>query len=180
MRGTRFLVATAAAAALIVGAATVGGATSTADDTGDAEAGGQGFSRLFGALLTGSAEVPGPGDPDGAAAVVIRINLPAGRICVIGFDTNQIDEPTLFHIHEGDATVAGPVVVDFVPLLPSGLGCVQGGRQAGPGHRPEPGRLLLQRPQPGLHGRRGPGHARRRSSRPPTRQTTSPSVGRLR
>ncbi len=127
MRGTRFLVATAAAAALIVGAATVGGATSTADDTGDAEAGGQGFSRLFGALLTGSAEVPGPGDPDGAAAVVIRINLPAGRICVIGFDTNQIDEPTLFHIHEGDATVAGPVVVDFVPLLPSGLGCVRAG-----------------------------------------------------
>ena len=37
MRGTRFLVATAAAAALIVGAATVGGATSTADDTADAE-----------------------------------------------------------------------------------------------------------------------------------------------
>jgi hypothetical protein len=123
MRGTRFLVATAAAAALIAGAATVGAATSTADDEADS----RGFSRLFGALLTGAAEVPGPGDPDGAAQVVIRVNLPAGRICVIGFDTNQIDPPTLFHIHEGDATVAGPVVVDFVPLLPSGLGCVRAG-----------------------------------------------------
>ena len=148
MRRTRFLVATAAAAALIVGAATVGGATSTADDTGDAEAGGQGFSRLFGALLTGSAEVPGPGDPDGSAAVVIRINLPAGRICVIGFATNQIDEPTLFHIHAGDATVAGPVVVDFVPLLPSGLGCVKAGGKLARAIVAEPGRLLLQRPQP--------------------------------
>jgi hypothetical protein len=123
MRGTRFLVATAAAAALIAGAATVGGATSTADDEADS----RGFSRLFGALLTGAAEVPGPGDPDGAAQAVVRINLPAGRVCVIGFDTNQIDPPTLFHIHEGDATVAGPVVVDFVPLLPSGLGCVRAG-----------------------------------------------------
>jgi hypothetical protein len=123
MRGTRFLVATAAAAALIAGAATVGGATSTADDEADSG----GFSRLFGALLTGAAEVPGPGDPDGAAQAVVRINLPAGRVCVIGFDTNQIDPPTLFHIHEGDATVAGPVVVDFTPLLPSGLGCVRAG-----------------------------------------------------
>jgi hypothetical protein len=127
MRGTRFLVATAAAAALIVGAATVGGATSTADETADAEAGRHGFSRLFGALLTGAAEVPGPGDADGAAAAVVRINLPSGRICVIGFDTNQIDDPTLFHIHEGVATVPGPVVVDFTHLLPTGLGCVKAG-----------------------------------------------------
>ncbi len=127
MRGTRFLVATAAAAVLIVGAATVGGATSAADGTTDAEAEEHGFSRLFGALMTGAAEVPGPGDPDGAGMAVIRINLPAGRICVLGFDTNQIDDPTLFHIHVGDATVAGPVVVDFTHLLPSGIGCVKAG-----------------------------------------------------
>ena len=44
---------------------------------------------------------------------------------MIGFATNNIATPTLFHIHQGAAGVAGPVVVDFVPLLPGGVGCVR-------------------------------------------------------
>ncbi len=31
---------------------------------------------------------------------------------------------TLFHIHKGGPTENGMVVVNFTPLLPSGLGCV--------------------------------------------------------
>ena len=120
MRRTRFLVATAVAGALLVGAATAGvTGSASADDDRDA------VTRQFGALLTGAAEVPGPGDMDGAAAVVIQTKAGSNQICVIAFATNQIADPTLFHIHQGSPTVAGPVVVDFVPLLPSGLGCVK-------------------------------------------------------
>jgi hypothetical protein len=124
MRRTRFLVATLAAAALLAGAATAGVAGSASADD-DNENNGVGPAKQFGALLTGVAEVPGPGDMDGAAAVVIRTRAGSNQICVIAFATNQIDTPTLFHIHQGDPTVAGPVVVDFVPLLPSGIGCVK-------------------------------------------------------
>ena len=136
MRHTRFLVATAAAAALLVGAATAGAASSgrpsgavlaaNGDDPDDDR---DGRTFLFGALLTGSAEVPGPGDDDGSAAALVRIRPSTGRVCVLGFAHHQIDEPTLFHIHAGTADVAGPVVVDFVPLLPSGIGCVNVDRQ---------------------------------------------------
>ncbi|HET9602012.1 MAG TPA: CHRD domain-containing protein [Acidimicrobiales bacterium] len=121
MRRTRFLVATVAAAALLAGATTVGVAGNAAADDDD----GEGAARQFGALLTGAAEVPGPGDMDGAAAVVVRTRAGSNQVCVTAFATNQIDPPTLFHIHEGDPTVAGPVVVDFVPLLPAGVGCVK-------------------------------------------------------
>jgi len=121
MRRTRFLVATAAAAALVAGAATAGIAGSASADDDDRDA----VTVQFGALLTGAAEVPGPGDMDGAAAVVARTKAGSNQICVIAFATNQIADPTLFHIHQGGPTVAGPVVVDFVPLLPSGLGCVK-------------------------------------------------------
>jgi hypothetical protein len=137
MRHTRFLVATAAAAALLVGAATAGAASSgrpsgavlasNGDDPDGDDRDGRTF--LFGALLTGSAEVPGPGDDDGSAAALVRIRPSTGRVCVLGFAHHQIAEPTLFHIHAGTADVAGPVVVDFVPLLPSGIGCVNVDRQ---------------------------------------------------
>jgi hypothetical protein len=120
MRRTRFLVATAASAILIMAAATAGAsASSNGDDDRD------GSSRLFGALLTGAAEVPGPGDMDGAAAVAARVNPSEGRVCVVAFAINQIADPTLFHIHQGAPDVAGPIVVDFVPLLPAGTGCVK-------------------------------------------------------
>ena len=125
MRGIRFLVATAAAAALLAGAATAGVAGSASADDDSENNNGVGPAKQFGALLTGAAEVPGPGDMDGAAAVVIRTRAGSNQICVIAFATNQIATPTLFHIHQGDPTVAGPIVVDFVPLLPSGIGCVK-------------------------------------------------------
>jgi hypothetical protein len=43
---------------------------------------------------------------------------------VLAFATGPIADPTLFHIHRGAPGVAGPIVVDFVPLLPGGTGSV--------------------------------------------------------
>lgn len=67
--------------------------------------------RPLGANLTGAAEVPGPGDPDGAGAASLRLNQGQGEICyelwVLGIQLPA----RAAHIHVGDASVAGPVVV---------------------------------------------------------------------
>lgn len=60
--------------------------------------------------LTGEAEAPGPGDPDGTGTAFLRVNPGQERICyeltVMGI------EPALAaHIHEAPAGEPGPVVV---------------------------------------------------------------------
>jgi hypothetical protein len=78
--------------------------------------------RAF-AELTGPNEVPGPGDPDGRGVGIVDIHS-KGRVCVnLAYD--EIKRPFGFHIHRGTATEAGPVVVEFSHLLPSGDGCVE-------------------------------------------------------
>jgi hypothetical protein len=63
------------------------------------------------ATLTGEAEVPGPGDPDGSGHANIRINYGQGRLCW-GIRVSNITLPAAAaHIHWGPAGVAGPVVV---------------------------------------------------------------------
>jgi hypothetical protein len=65
------------------------------------------------ANLSGAAEVPDPGDPDGAGSAFLVVDPDAGTICPVLIEFVGIAEPTLAHIHEGAATVAGPVVVDL-------------------------------------------------------------------
>jgi hypothetical protein len=77
----------------------------------------------FGALLIGENEVPGPGDGNGAAAVLVRLNVDTRRVCLIGFDQDDLARITGFHIHRGNPSVAGPVVIDLTSTLGSG-GCV--------------------------------------------------------
>ena len=49
--------------------------------------------------LTGEAEVPGPGDPDGKGNGVVRVDRSSGQICVV--ITTHGTEPLLAgHIHE--------------------------------------------------------------------------------
>ena len=78
------------------------------------------------ATLTGAAEVPGPGDPDGAGTAQVRLRLGQGQICAT-LSVSNVTLPALAaHIHSGVAGVAGPVVVTLVTPDADGnvSGCV--------------------------------------------------------
>ena len=62
------------------------------------------------ATLTGAAEVPGPGDPDGSGRAEISMVDAADRVCYEIWVSN-IATPTAAHIHRGATGVAGPPVI---------------------------------------------------------------------
>ena len=65
-------------------------------------------------MLTGDAEVPGPGDPDGSGLARITLNQGLRKVC---FDLEVFDIEPAFaaHIHRGAAGENGPVVVTLGP-----------------------------------------------------------------
>ncbi len=77
--------------------------------------------RPLSAELTGAAEVPGPGDPDGSGFATVTLNQGLGEVC---WDVtfSDIADPFAAHIHVGAADAFGPVVVTLTP----GSGCVDG------------------------------------------------------
>lgn len=72
--------------------------------------------RKLSATLTGAAEVPGPGDPDGRGTAEITVNSGQRPACYHVMVSN-IAPPTAGHIHAGAAGTAGPPVVTFVPFV---------------------------------------------------------------
>ena len=69
--------------------------------------------RKFGPIqLTGAAEVPGPGDPDGSGNAVAFVNVGQDRVCW-KLEVSGVDPITAAHIHEGGPTVAGPIRISF-------------------------------------------------------------------
>ena len=66
--------------------------------------------RKISATLTGGAEVPGPGDPNGAGVFEARVNPGTERICYT-LTASSIDAATAAHIHIGGSSVAGDVVL---------------------------------------------------------------------
>jgi hypothetical protein len=84
--------------------------------------------RPLSTALTGAAEVPGPGDPDGIGTASLTLNPGLGEIC---FDivVADIAPATAAHIHVGTAEVAGPVVVNFGVATNGLSGCVNGVEQ---------------------------------------------------
>ncbi len=74
--------------------------------------------------LTGAAEVPGPGDPDGRGFAFVRWNVDNGLICYNVF-VQRIAPATAAHIHVGDENTAGPVVQPLEPPTDGySAGCV--------------------------------------------------------
>lgn len=71
--------------------------------------------RPFIVTLTGAAEVPGPGDPDGAGTAILRLNQGQGIISFEITVSNITLPATGAHIHVGAANQAGPVVVGLTP-----------------------------------------------------------------
>ena len=65
------------------------------------------------AIMTGAAERPGPGDPDGIGRSVITINDATNQLCVAHQFANVTTPTSGFHIHEAPPTDPGPIRVPF-------------------------------------------------------------------
>ncbi len=62
------------------------------------------------AQLTGAAEVPGPGDPDGTGTATVNLDVTEGELCY-EVAVQKIDRPVGMHIHEGETGKSGGIVV---------------------------------------------------------------------
>jgi hypothetical protein len=80
--------------------------------------------------LTGAAESPGPGDPNGTGSATIRLQAGEGRVCFQLSVANVALPATGAHIHSGAAGIAGPIVVALTPPNAGGTasGCVTADR----------------------------------------------------
>ena len=91
--------------------------------TATAQTAGEG-GRPFTVEMTGAAERPGPGDPDGSGTAKLMLNHGQGRVC-FEITVSNIDTPTAAHIHEADVNSPGPIVVPlFMTSGTSMNGCV--------------------------------------------------------
>ena len=70
--------------------------------------------RPLTAVLTGAAERPGPGDPDGSGTAHLRVNPGAEQVCV-DLVVQDVAPATAAHIHEAPVDAPGPVVVTLAP-----------------------------------------------------------------
>lgn len=75
------------------------------------------------ATLSGDAEVPGPGDPDGSGTAEVVLTPAEGTVC-FEIDVENIGEPQAAHIHSGAADASGPPVVNFDVATNDLSGCV--------------------------------------------------------
>jgi hypothetical protein len=123
MKGRRLLLSLVLAA--VVALALAGAAS--ADRLDGADHGGRPFSTE----LTGAAEVPGPGDPDGSGTATITVNPGQEEVCW-AIEAEGIELPaTGAHIHEGAVGEFGDVVVPLTPPDENGFssGCAEVSRE---------------------------------------------------
>lgn len=64
--------------------------------------------------LTGAAERPGPGDPDGTGVATVVVSQARNRVCVV-LQVADIQPASAAHIHRAPADRPGPVVVHLAP-----------------------------------------------------------------
>ena len=84
--------------------------------------------RLLTTTLTGTEEVPGPGDPDGTGFAAVAVNPGKGLVCY-ELSVSGIAPAVAAHLHEAPFGEAGPVVVTLgAPTDGSSSGCVDVGR----------------------------------------------------
>lgn len=65
-------------------------------------------------VLTGANERPGPGDPDGSGTFTAKIKPSQGTLCYT-ITASDIAPATAAHVHVGDSTMPGPVVIGLMP-----------------------------------------------------------------
>jgi hypothetical protein len=77
------------------------------------------------ATLTGAAEVPGPGDPQGSGTVQVTLDPDKGEVCY-ELTVAHMPEATAAHIHAGAMGQEGPVKVTLdVPKSGAAKGCAR-------------------------------------------------------
>ncbi|HET9345539.1 MAG TPA: CHRD domain-containing protein [Candidatus Limnocylindrales bacterium] len=80
--------------------------------------------RTFMIELTGAAEAPGPGDPDGSGTATIVVNPGTLEVCY-DFTVTGVAPLAAAHIHAAPAGEPGPVVIPTPPTSDfAGSGCV--------------------------------------------------------
>jgi len=92
-------------------------------------------TKVFTARLSGAAEVPAPGDPDGSGRAMVRIK--GTQVCFT-LKADGIDALAAAHIHAGAAGAAGPVVVDLLAGTPARKGCVTASAEVAAAIRKDP------------------------------------------
>ncbi|PZF79966.1 CHRD domain-containing protein [Jiangella anatolica] len=102
-----------AALVTAAGAALVAGAVPAASDGADV--------TTVHTVLTGDAERPGPGDPDGRGAFVAIIR---GDTLCYTLVALRIEPATAAHIHIAPPTAPGPIVVGLETPDPLSRGCI--------------------------------------------------------
>jgi CHRD domain len=86
-------------------------------------------SRTFSTTLTGAAEVPGPGDPDGTGTASVTVRPGIAEVCYT-LEVEGIEPATAAHVHFGEAGTAGPVVVTLeAPSDGDSAGCAPASRR---------------------------------------------------
>jgi len=77
------------------------------------------------AMLTGDAEVPGPGDPNGSGTVQVTLNPDKGEVCY-ELSVVNMREATAAYIHQGEKGGEGPVAVPIeAPKTGAAKGCTK-------------------------------------------------------
>jgi hypothetical protein len=87
--------------------------------------------RRFNIRMTGAAEAPGPGDPDGRGKASVVLNVGHSKVCFL-LKVSKIELPaTAAHIHQAPAGAPGPVVVGLTAPNEKGVsfGCVDADRK---------------------------------------------------
>ena len=75
--------------------------------------------RPFSTELTGAAEAPGPGDPDGSGTASFWMNPGTGVVCW-SYSVSGVVPLAAAHIHQAPAGSPGPVVIPMPPTSATG------------------------------------------------------------
>jgi hypothetical protein len=90
---------------------------------------GQEGGRPLTASLSGPAEKPTAGDPDGAGSAKLKVNVGQAQVCY-DLEVSGIAVATMAHIHKAPPTAAGPVTIALKPPAANGKvsGCASAAR----------------------------------------------------